>query len=124
MAKRCDFRFIALAFFLSTGEVSSVRFLTPIFSAIGNPVIKASYSASLLVASNLNRKAYVNSTPSGSVSITLAPHPSTQDVPSVNKLYFVGSSSSFFVESSESSSSGLSTMKSASTCPITDILGL
>ncbi|GJY35580.1 hypothetical protein Tco_0420958, partial [Tanacetum coccineum] len=86
------------------------------------PDIKASYSASLLVASNLNLKALVNSIPSGFVSIRPAPKPSTQDDPSVNNVYGSGSSTSASVIVAKGSSSGCSTMKSAKICPFTDVL--
>ncbi|GKA12659.1 ribonuclease H-like domain-containing protein [Tanacetum coccineum] len=58
------------------------------------PAIKALYSASLLVASNLNLEAYVNSIPSGFESIRPAPEPSMHDDPSVNNIHGSGSSSS------------------------------
>ncbi|GKG22549.1 hypothetical protein Tco_0387852, partial [Tanacetum coccineum] len=60
---------------------------------VQRPAISASYSASLLVASNLNLIAYVNSTPFGFVSIRPAPEPSTQDEPSVNNVHGSGTAS-------------------------------
>nr|GEW14281.1 hypothetical protein [Tanacetum cinerariifolium] len=69
------------------------RFFTPICSAILSPAIKASYYASLFVASDLNLKAS-------------------------------GSSSSSSIRVSGESTSGLSTMKSANICPLTNTLGL
>ncbi|GKD44645.1 hypothetical protein Tco_1269290 [Tanacetum coccineum] len=57
------------------------------------PAINASYSASLLVASNPNLRAYVNSIPSGFVSISPAPEPFMHDDPSVNNIYGSRSSS-------------------------------
>ncbi|GJQ97365.1 hypothetical protein Tco_0008504 [Tanacetum coccineum] len=57
------------------------------------PAIKASYSASLLVASNLNLKAYVNSTPSGFIIIRPAPEPSMHDHPSLKSIHGSESSS-------------------------------
>ncbi|GKE62706.1 hypothetical protein Tco_1513073 [Tanacetum coccineum] len=44
--------------------------------------------------------AYVNSTPSGFVNISLAPEPSIQDDPSVNKVYGSGNSSGSAMSSS------------------------
>ncbi|GKG29599.1 hypothetical protein Tco_0419497, partial [Tanacetum coccineum] len=93
-------------------------------SARIRPAINASYSASLLVTSNLNLMAYVNSIPSGFVSMSLSPEPSIQDDPSVNKVQGSGSLSGSVMGSSEDSSSGRSTIKSANICPLIDILGL
>nr|GEX75545.1 hypothetical protein [Tanacetum cinerariifolium] len=56
-------------------------------SGAPRPAIKASHSALLLVASNLNLKAYVDSAPSRFVSIIPALEPSTQDDPSMNSVY-------------------------------------
>ncbi|GJY25605.1 hypothetical protein Tco_0400331, partial [Tanacetum coccineum] len=102
----------------------SLRFLTPICSAILNPEIKGSYSASLFVVSNLNLRAYVNFIPSRFMSISLAPEPSVQDDPFVNKIHGSGSSSSNSIRVSKESSSGHSTMKSANICPLIDTLDL
>nr|GEY00558.1 hypothetical protein [Tanacetum cinerariifolium] len=88
------------------------------------PAIKASYSASLLVASNLNLRAYVNSTPSGFVIIRPAPKPSMHDDPFVNSIHGSESSSLSSMGVSGRSSSGRSTMKSAKICPLTNVLGL
>ncbi|GJW17867.1 hypothetical protein Tco_0025303, partial [Tanacetum coccineum] len=156
-------RRMALAFFFSSGRISSVRCAKLVdaillsafafmFSYLGTCLmenslkvlarfltfskylimpgyfatlaIKASYSASLLVASNLNLIAYVNSVPSGLVSIRPASEPSTHDEPSVNNIQGSGSSSLFSMGISVDSSSGRSTMKSAKICPLTDVLGL
>nr|GEV57392.1 alpha/beta hydrolases superfamily protein [Tanacetum cinerariifolium] len=57
------------------------------------PAINASYSASLLLASNLNLRAYINSTPSGFLNISPAQEPSIHDDPSVNNIHGSGSSS-------------------------------
>ncbi|GJS75348.1 hypothetical protein Tco_0725229 [Tanacetum coccineum] len=86
--------------------------------------INASYSASLLVASNLNLMAYVNSAPSSFVNISPALESSTQDDPSVNKVYGSGSSSGSVMSSSGDSSSGRSIMKSANIFPLIAVLGL
>ncbi|GJY00477.1 hypothetical protein Tco_0357495 [Tanacetum coccineum] len=48
----------------------------------------------MLVASNLNLMEYVNSVPSGLVSIRPAPDPSTQDEPSVNNVHGSGTKAS------------------------------
>ncbi|GKB08068.1 hypothetical protein Tco_0836352 [Tanacetum coccineum] len=58
-----------------------LKLLESVFT-FSRPAIKASYSGSLLVASNLNLRAYVNSAPFGFGSIRSAPKPSTQDDPS------------------------------------------
>ncbi|GJS53339.1 hypothetical protein Tco_0626701 [Tanacetum coccineum] len=100
------------------------KFFMPICSAIQRPAINASYSASLLVASNLNPMAYVNSTPSGFVNISPAPKPSIQDEPSVNKVHGSSNSSGSAMSSSGDSSSGRSTIKSANICPLIDVLSL
>ncbi|GKC67442.1 hypothetical protein Tco_1100040 [Tanacetum coccineum] len=68
--------------------------------------------------------AYVNSAPSGFVSISPAPEPSTQDDPSVNKVYGSGSSSGSAMSSFGDSSSGRSTIKSANIWPLIAVLGL
>nr|GEV41152.1 hypothetical protein [Tanacetum cinerariifolium] len=88
------------------------------------PATKASYSASLLVASNLNLRAYVNFIPSRFVIIRPAPKPSMHDDSSVNSIH--GSESSFLSSMGVSgeSSSGRSTMKSARIYPLTDVLGI
>nr|GEX79175.1 integrase, catalytic region, zinc finger, CCHC-type, peptidase aspartic, catalytic [Tanacetum cinerariifolium] len=88
------------------------------------PAIKASYSASLLVALNLNLRAYVNSTPFGFVTIRPAPEPSMHDDPSVNSIHGSESSSSSSMGVSGWSSSGRFTIKSARICHLTDVLGL
>ncbi|GKD18686.1 hypothetical protein Tco_1207844, partial [Tanacetum coccineum] len=100
------------------------KFFIPIFSAIRRPAISASYSASLLVASNLNLMAYVNSAPSGFVSMRPSPEPSTHDEPSVNNVHGSGSTSGSAMSSSEDSSSGRSTIKSANIWPLIAVLGL
>ncbi|GKG44997.1 hypothetical protein Tco_0495075, partial [Tanacetum coccineum] len=61
--------------------------------------------------------AYVNSAPSAFVNISLAPEPSIQDDPFVNKVYGYGSSSG-------SVSSGRSIIKSANICHLIIVLGL
>ncbi|GJS64614.1 hypothetical protein Tco_0679178 [Tanacetum coccineum] len=72
-----------------TGVHISSRLVTPIRAAC---VVRsrASYSASLFVAVNSKRSAYVNSIPSGLVRIRPAPDPSTHDDPSVNKIHGLG----------------------------------
>ncbi|GJX83442.1 gypsy type transposase [Tanacetum coccineum] len=100
------------------------RFLTSICSAIRRPAIKASYSASLLVALNLNLRAYVNSIPSGFIIIRPAPEPSMHDDPSMNNTYGSRSSSLSSIIVSRGSSFGRSTMKSTRICPLNDVLGL
>nr|GEW21491.1 hypothetical protein [Tanacetum cinerariifolium] len=95
-------RRIALAFFLSYGRIpsTSTSEIFDFFQVFDHArlfcyaSIKASYSASLLVASNLNLRAYANSIPSGFVIIRLAPEPSMHDDPSVNSIYGSGSTSS------------------------------
>ncbi|GJY25409.1 hypothetical protein Tco_0400135, partial [Tanacetum coccineum] len=89
-------------------------------SAGKRPAIKASYSASLLVALNLNLRAYVNSIPSGFVIIRPPPEPSMHDDPSVNNTHGFGSYSLSSIIISRGSSSGCSTMKSARIYPLTD----
>ncbi|GJS08255.1 hypothetical protein Tco_0365051 [Tanacetum coccineum] len=66
--------------------------------------------------------AYVNSAPSGFVSIRPAPEPSTQDEPSVNNVHGSGSASGSAISSSGDSSSGRSTMKSANIWPLIAVL--
>ncbi|GJV53263.1 hypothetical protein Tco_1449004, partial [Tanacetum coccineum] len=56
------------------------------------------------------------------VSISPAPEPSVLEDPSVNNIYGSGSFSSTSITVSGESSSGLSTMKSANICPLTDTL--
>ncbi|GJV19490.1 hypothetical protein Tco_1368510 [Tanacetum coccineum] len=58
------------------------RFFTPICSDIRNSDIRASYSASLLDASNLNLRAWVNYVCSGLVRINPTLDPSKQEDPS------------------------------------------
>nr|GEY57804.1 putative ribonuclease H-like domain-containing protein [Tanacetum cinerariifolium] len=105
-------------------ESKDPQFFTPISFAILNLAIKASYSPLLLVASNLNLRAWVNSSPSGFVSISPASVSSAQDDPSVNKIHISGSSFSTSMAVSGSSSFRRSTMKSAMICPLTNTLGL
>nr|GEX69599.1 hypothetical protein [Tanacetum cinerariifolium] len=88
------------------------------------PAIKASYYASLLVALNLNLRAYVNFVPFGFVIIRLAPEPSMHDDPSVKSIHGSRSSSLSSMGVSGGSSSERSTMKYARICPLTDVLGL
>nr|GEW53008.1 hypothetical protein [Tanacetum cinerariifolium] len=64
-----------------------------------------------------------NSILSGFVSISPSSEPSVQDDPFVNKINCSGSSSSTFIGVSKESSSGRSTMKFASICPLTDVIG-
>nr|GEW29024.1 hypothetical protein [Tanacetum cinerariifolium] len=87
------------------------------------PAIKASYSASLLVASNLNYRAYVNSIPSELIIIRPASEPSMHDESFIDNIY--GSESSYLSSMGVSgeSSSGRSTMKSVRICLLTDVLG-
>ncbi|GKA64358.1 hypothetical protein Tco_0763964 [Tanacetum coccineum] len=58
----------------------AIRFFMPICSPIRKPAIKASYSASLLDASNSNLSVYVNSSPSGFVRMSPAPDPPMDEV--------------------------------------------
>ncbi|GJV50675.1 hypothetical protein Tco_1446416 [Tanacetum coccineum] len=88
------------------------------------PAINASYSVSLFVASNLNLMAYVNSTPSGLVSISPDPETSIQDHPFVERVQGSGISSGSVMGTSGDSSSDRSTIKSASIYPLMDALGL
>nr|GFB31192.1 hypothetical protein [Tanacetum cinerariifolium] len=74
--------------------------------------------------SNLNLKAYVNTIPSGFVSIRPAPEPSMHNDPSVNNTHGPGSSYSSSMGVSEGLSSGRSIIKSARICPLIDVLGL
>nr|GEV83695.1 transposase (putative), gypsy type [Tanacetum cinerariifolium] len=67
------------------------RFLT-----FSRPAIKASYSASLLGASNLNLRACVNSIPFVFVIIRPAPERSMHDDPSVNSIHGSGVNVMFF----------------------------
>nr|GFA40856.1 hypothetical protein [Tanacetum cinerariifolium] len=69
----------ASAFFSSSLLICSIEYLgkldrRPI--VFSSPTMSASYSASLLVVSNLNLNAYVYSFPSGFTNINLAPKPS------------------------------------------------
>ncbi|GJU79446.1 zinc finger, C6HC-type containing protein [Tanacetum coccineum] len=100
------------------------RFCTPIFLAMRRPTNRASYSASLLVALNLNLRAWVNSIPSVFMIIKPAPEPSMHGDPFVNNTHGSGSSSLSSIGVSDTSSSWRSTMKSARICPFTDFLGL
>nr|GEW57421.1 hypothetical protein [Tanacetum cinerariifolium] len=103
---------MALAFFFSSGRISFMRYLfdSEFLESAGKgfdlfqvfnyawffcyrPAINASYSASLLVASNLNLIAYVNYAPPGFISISPTPEPSMHDDPSVNNTHGLGSSS-------------------------------
>nr|GEW69504.1 reverse transcriptase domain-containing protein [Tanacetum cinerariifolium] len=86
------------------------------------PAIKASYSATLLVALNLNLRAYVNFVPSRFVIIRPALEPSMHDDPSVKSIYGSRSSSLSSMGVSGGSSFGRSTMKSAKICPLTNSL--
>ncbi|GKE88679.1 hypothetical protein Tco_1566154 [Tanacetum coccineum] len=86
--------------------------------------IKDSYFASLLVALNLNLRAYVNFIPSEFMIIRPAPEPSMHDDPSVNSIHGSGSSSLSSMGVFGGSSSGCSTMKSDKIFPLTDVLGL
>ncbi|GJY07774.1 hypothetical protein Tco_0374828, partial [Tanacetum coccineum] len=81
--------------------------------SFATPSIKASYSASLLVASNMNLRAYVNYVPSRLVSIRPAQEPSMHDEPSVNNIQGSGSSSLSSMDVSVESSSRRSIIKSA-----------
>ncbi|MFS7931158.1 hypothetical protein Hanom_Chr04g00352751 [Helianthus anomalus] len=86
----------------------------PTFCTRRRPAKRASYSASLLELLNSSRSAYVTSVPSGSVRIRPAPDPSALEAPSVYKDHgFSGALSA----SSVPFSSGISTKKSAITCP-------
>ncbi|GKB41476.1 hypothetical protein Tco_0886418, partial [Tanacetum coccineum] len=86
--------------------------------SLNGPAIKASYSASLLVASNSNLKA------SGFISINPALKPSTQNDPSMKSVHGSGSSSLTSMGATRESSSGRSTMKSTRICPLIDIHGM
>ncbi|GKD38190.1 hypothetical protein Tco_1258397 [Tanacetum coccineum] len=110
---------MALAFFSSSGRISSARWGKLM------DVILLSASAFLFspLALNLNLRAYVNSTPSGFVSISPAPEPSTHDDSSMNNIHGSGSYSLSSIGASSGSSSGRSTMKTARICPLTDVLG-
>ncbi|GKC06943.1 hypothetical protein Tco_0998553 [Tanacetum coccineum] len=68
-------------------STNALMSLTPIPSAILSPTNSASYSASLFEASNSKRSAYVNSIPSGFMSIRPEPKPPSFEEPSVNKIY-------------------------------------
>nr|GFD23849.1 hypothetical protein [Tanacetum cinerariifolium] len=92
--------------------------------AIRRPAIRASYSASLLVALNLNLRAYVNSVPFGFVIIRPAPEPSMHEDPSVKSIHGSESSSLSSMGVSRGSSFRSSTMNSARICPLIDVLSL
>nr|GEU74423.1 hypothetical protein [Tanacetum cinerariifolium] len=68
-----------------------------ICSSMRNPVMSASYSASLLVVSNSNLNAYVYSFPSGFTNIIHAPEPSKLEAPLVNSFYVFSGSGSFLL---------------------------
>ncbi|GJX69894.1 hypothetical protein Tco_0307065 [Tanacetum coccineum] len=112
---------------LATSYESTKTMISSIFIyfAMRNPTITASYSASLLVAVNLNFKAYVNFVPSGLTTIKPASKPSSLDAPSVYSFYLVVSSVCYFSLKSVSSSSSLvSARKSARIWALTAFLGL
>ncbi|GKC77915.1 hypothetical protein Tco_1128689 [Tanacetum coccineum] len=102
---------MALTFFAFAGSFATrrestfaVKFCTPICSAIRKPAIKASYSASLLDASNSTLNAHED--------------------PSIKRVHGSGTSSSAVVYVDGSSSSGRSVMKSAKIWPQMDVRGL
>ncbi|GKD39286.1 hypothetical protein Tco_1259493 [Tanacetum coccineum] len=84
---------------------------SPVF--IGHSGGAASYSTSLLDASNSNLSALVNSSPSGLVRMSPAPYPSRHDDPSVNRFHSSGIAFSAGASIGGPSSSGLSAIKSA-----------
>nr|GEW57930.1 hypothetical protein [Tanacetum cinerariifolium] len=88
------------------------------FESVGErPAIKASYSASLLVAFNLNLRAYVNSVPFGFVIIRPALEQSMYDDPSMKSIYGSERSSLSPMGISGGSSPGRSIMKSTRSVP-------
>nr|GEY17074.1 hypothetical protein [Tanacetum cinerariifolium] len=84
---------LRMACFIALVDENSLKVLAR-FLTFSRPAIKASYSASLLVASNLNLRAYVNSIPSRFVIIRKAPEPSMHDDTLVNTIYGSGGASS------------------------------
>ncbi|GJU08305.1 hypothetical protein Tco_1124735, partial [Tanacetum coccineum] len=77
-------------FVMSSESLNTCRRRTSILTISFKPVIKTSYSASLLDARNSKRKAYIISFLFGSVIIRPAPEPSLLDAPSIVSLTTVG----------------------------------
>nr|GEW52982.1 hypothetical protein [Tanacetum cinerariifolium] len=88
-----------------------------LFCSPPRPAIKASYYASLLVAFNLNLRAYVNSVPFGFGIIRSALEPSMYDDPSMKSIYGSKRSSLSPMGISGGSSPRRSIMKSARSVP-------
>ncbi|GKC65421.1 hypothetical protein Tco_1098019 [Tanacetum coccineum] len=112
MANRSDLRLTAIAFFTSAGRVSSVSSSTNTCLLNYAKLVDAILlSASAFLFSLLGTCLIENDL-------------KLPDDPSVNKIHGSGSSSSASIRVSRESSSGRSTMKSASIRPLTDTLGL
>ncbi|GJX33472.1 reverse transcriptase domain-containing protein [Tanacetum coccineum] len=112
MAKRYDLRLTALAFITSAGRVSSVS------SSTNTCLLKCAKLVDAILLSALTFLFLLLGTCLIENALKLL------DDPSVNKIHGSGSSSSASIRVSGESSSGCSTMKSASICPLTDTLGL